>query len=164
MSTFIANKIEYREDGKIWMKGGDNNVVPRSNSWVHYDDKELFLSNLISGTIKITDNGEFARKVLRAFYNFETKHRKHFGERQDAVDDDYPKSINIYSLYQIRNYASYTSEQEFFNEQYKHLQLYASEYRTAKLNKLILIEKFYSEAVEFYIKASREFFNEIGIN
>lgn len=49
MSHFIANKISFSKDKKQFrVKGGDNNVIPRSNSWSNWIDvTELYY--LLSG-------------------------------------------------------------------------------------------------------------------
>ncbi len=63
MSYFIPNTIKY-EDNTIWLKGGDNNVFPRSNNWTNYPKGEnhLLLWNILDGGVQ--PNGTFERSKL----------------------------------------------------------------------------------------------------
>lgn len=56
MSHFIAHTIKFSKDLKTFKcKGGDNNVIPRSNSWTKDIPIEELYYNVQGGMLKLTD-------------------------------------------------------------------------------------------------------------
>lgn len=65
MSHFVANSISISKDFKTFkVKGGDNNVVPRSNYWTGNIPIENLFYDLNSGGIRLTDKSEKALFIL----------------------------------------------------------------------------------------------------
>ena len=61
MSYFIANSITFSKDlTQYKVKGGDNNVVPRSNYWSNWLPIERLYYNIDSGSIQIRSKTEKA--------------------------------------------------------------------------------------------------------
>lgn len=61
MSHFIASQITISKDKKTFsVKGGDNNVVPRSNNWIHDISINVLYSEIDSGNIAIQSKTEKA--------------------------------------------------------------------------------------------------------
>ena len=59
MSHFIANTISFSRDFKQFkLKGGDNNVTPRSNYWTTFIPIEELYNNVQGGMVKLNSNTE----------------------------------------------------------------------------------------------------------
>ena len=59
MSHFIANTISISKDFKDFkVKGGDNNVIPRSNSWTSDIELKHLFYNVEGGMIKLNNSSE----------------------------------------------------------------------------------------------------------
>lgn len=100
MSYFIPNSIKY-QDNTIWLKGGDNNVFPRSNEWTNYPagENHLLLWNLLDGGVQ--PNGTFERsnlgqKVIKAAAKVKRLHK----ERFPKCDEEH--GIGTFGFYRMR--------------------------------------------------------------
>jgi uncharacterized protein (DUF779 family) len=160
MSTFIAQEIRIDSiDGKIYLRGGDSNVVPRENNWWSYADNKDFFRNLISGTVELKNSSVLADKVNKAMDSIRNSHQKQFGERIERFGDC---MISPYSLYSFKDYALGRSKKDYLEGQLKSLLLYVEERQYSMLKEIQIVDKIFDEAVKFYKDAEEFFFKCIG--
>ena len=161
MSTFIANEIKIDSiDGKIYLRGGDSNVVPRGNNWCSYADNKDFFRNLISGTVELKSSSVLADKVNKAMTSIRNSHQKQFGERIEKFGDQF---LSPYSLYYFKDYALGDNKKDYLLGRLKSLLLYTDERQHSMLREIQIVDKIFDEAVKFYKDAEEFFFKCIGV-
>jgi len=162
MSYFIANTLNYNvEEDKIYVRGGSNNVVPRSNNWDYYSDKKDLLVDLISGGLDLRCSNKLSLACLSAIEDIKKMHRDQFGQRQKELGGT--ECINAYSLYMIKGYARWDKEETIKNTR-ENISMFIDSYQKERIKEAEIMETIWDEAVEFYKKVESYFFNKIGIN
>jgi len=102
MSHFVANNIQFnKECTEFRVKGGDNNLVPRSNYWSNWLSIEVLFYNLEGGMIKInTPSTEIKAFIINAvrqyslFYKdaeWDNNYYSHYKKRENLVGADKTK-------------------------------------------------------------------------
>jgi hypothetical protein len=162
MSYFIANLIKYEEkEDKIYVRGGSNNVVPRSNCLDFYHDKRDLLKDLISGGLDLRSTNKLAEKCKQGKEIIKQRHKKVFGKRQELFQGGVNSSINPFSLYMISSYPSWDKEETLKNMyDTKHT---SENFKQRKIEEAIATESIWEEAVSFYKEQEKEFFKFINI-
>lgn len=70
MSYFIGNAIRFSKDFKTFqVKGGDNNVIPRSNSWTNSIPIEKLYYNINGGMLQFNNYNEKVQLVNYLVFN-----------------------------------------------------------------------------------------------
>lgn len=161
MSYFIANSIKYNTKlDAIEVQGGDNNVVPRYNSWTHYEKKEYLLSDLISGSIDLRANCKLAKLCKNSVQKIKILHKQQFGERNENFPHP-SKSINPYSLYMITNYSRWDKEKTLKNS--RDLTHTSESYHQVKIDEANAMEQVWDEAIQFWNDILTIFLRDIGL-
>jgi hypothetical protein len=97
MSYFIANTVKV-ENNIISLKGGDNNVIPRSNYWTSYEPERnyLFLWNILDRSVQLQSRSKLANKIINAAIKVENAHREKYPKESQN------HGIGKYSFFQMR--------------------------------------------------------------
>lgn len=110
MSHFIANQIKFSQDFKYFkVKGGDNNMVPRSDDWTEDIPVHSLLYEISSGNIELTPNNPTFRVISNFAQEYQTKFEDRYGELDWRSTN--PKSI--FHFYTNPHLLS-NSDKEFF--------------------------------------------------
>jgi|688.fasta_scaffold19419_16 hypothetical protein len=158
MSYFIANSISYnKEENRIYVKGGSNNVVPRCNSWTHYEENKYLLKDLISGGLDLRSNCTFAQKCKDAVEIIKKRWHNQFGKRNEEFGGSL--SINPYSLFMISNYSQWHKEETIKNSY--NLEGISEHWKEEKLREAKATETVFDEAVKFYQEQENYFLEKI---
>lgn len=161
MSYFIANLLQFNEkENRFYVRGGSNNVVPRDNSFTHYENKEFLLLDLISGGLQLNCTNSLSKKAKEAVEKIKRNWQKQFGERN--IEFGGTLSINPYSLYYISKYSTWDKEETVKNSY--DLSYTSEEYKSQKLKEARAIENVWDEAILFFNEQINLFFNEIKIS
>jgi hypothetical protein len=160
MSHFIANLLQYNEkEQKFYVRGGSNNVVPRSNNFTHYEDKEFLLMDLISGCLKLNCQNSLSTKVKEAVKKITTNWESQFKERNENFGGCL--SINPYSLYSITGY--YSNDKEETLKWKFDVSRISEAYKKECLQEAEAIKEVWDEGKEFFKEQVNLFFNLINI-
>ena len=162
MSYFIANLIQYNtEEDRIYVRGGTNNVVPRLNNFTHYPRKRYLLIDLISGSLDLRCSNKLAKKCKDSLRYIKLMHKNQFGTRQETFQNGEWQSINPYSLYMISRYSQWNKKETLKNTfDLTHI---SEDREEQKLEEARAIQEIWDEAIEFYIKVEKYFYDYIGI-
>jgi hypothetical protein len=115
MSYFIANTISISKDRKIFKcKGGDNNLIPRSNSWTNDIDIKFLYSEINSGNLKLQDKSEKGCLITN-LCNFMNFNKIYKGTWQDEKDY-YHLNNNITTPEQIQYRIDHIKELKYIEE------------------------------------------------
>jgi hypothetical protein len=159
MSTFIATTISMK-NGKITVKGGDSNVVPRPNNWFVYEKKEHLFENLISGTIDITRcKTLFAAKVRKAYREVEQKHAEEFG-----TGHPFGHPFTLYKMQYLKEQTKdgYVKRGKEILEGCNYIH-YAQSYKNDLIENMLITEANWDRLVSFYINIEDKFIREISL-
>ncbi len=87
MSYFIANSLTISKDFKTFrVKGGDNNLVPRSNSWTEWIGIDNLLDMLSSGSLQFGNSNKEKFLMLEAL---SVRFKNEFGGNWEDETDMY---------------------------------------------------------------------------
>ena len=128
MSHFIANTISISKDRLTYkLKGGDNNVVPRSNSWTQDIPIKHLYSEINSGNVNLMDKSEKGCLVNNLCMNFNYDNIYNDGSWEDETD-----------YYHLNSLLRDDNGRELLNERLsqKYINLYSEEYREEKIKKV----------------------------
>jgi hypothetical protein len=160
MSHFIANLLQYNEkENRFYVRGGSNNVVPRSNNFTHYEDNVFLLIDLISGGLKLNCQNSLSKKVKEAVKEIETNWAKQFKERNEKFGGCL--SINPYSLYSITGY--YRNDKEETLKYKFDVSRISEAYKKECLQEAEAIKEVWEEGKGFFKEQLNLFFNLINI-
>jgi len=127
MSYFIANSISISKDRKTYkVRGGDNNVVPRSNYWLNDWPLENLYYGMDSGNVRLIAKDEKA-----CFINWLVRDMKWEGDWDKQTD-----------YYHIHGLPKTKEELAKVIEELKPLALKNNYYKKALENKIAILEKF----------------------
>ena len=97
MSHFIANTISISKDRLTYkLKGGDNNITPRSNSWTQDIPIKHLYSEINSGNVNLMDKSEKGCLVNNLCMN-DCNYNKMYVDNSWDIETDY---FHLNSLFQ----------------------------------------------------------------
>lgn len=108
MSYFIANQISFTKDYKFFkVKGGDNNIVPRTNQWTEYINIEYLYEQIDGGMLELRNN----TNEKFCFINYLVFERFRFNDKGDYENSYYKKKRDNPESQEIKEF-----DEKFLNE------------------------------------------------
>ena len=151
MSYFVANTLTISKDFKTFkVKGGDNNVVPRSNYWSGDIEIEQLLDCISSGSIQF---GNTFNEKLLLIKELAFKYKKQFGGYWDQETDMYHSSRKVPVPTELPNL-----NKAFLSELKKELKGYTKKEYIVKIDTLYVYERRRNEVYRTsYIENAKKF-------
>lgn len=93
MSSFIANQISFSKDLKTFkVKGGDNNIIPRFNTWSNEIPIKYLYLEVHGGMIQLNNRGH---EKLTFVNHFIDNYKKFDGNFFEEFNNDNKKAIEF---------------------------------------------------------------------
>jgi len=162
MSYFCANSIRISKDKKSYqVKGGDNNLVPRSNFWTNDIPIDTLLYNIVGGGIQFVSRTNPTMLLIeKLVFEYNEKWGGDWNDATDlwhslrSEDNDKANKFNEEFLTDLfkqlkqlnptkKNYVIYISDRASYVQRFRNRQAWLtySKDNAKKFHKLVALEK-----------------------